>query len=417
MAVDIAKYPLLFVPGLPRVTDLVQRALKLVQPDTPEAGNLLARYGLLLNLGAGDYQSANEAFSEALVVARREGDELLEMRTLAASADADWYQLRSSDVLRKSMRAIELSRRLDDPYCEASVLFLATHELIATGDPGKAREHALEMMARAERLRDRGLLTLACLANVNACRLKGEWSSARDFSDRGLGLDPRHSWLLGVRAVMEYETGDWAQGEAYIARLVDVMRTTASGPTAEYAFPAMAIPMVGRITGGMDRFDIAEEAAQKVLSSPSCTPRMASFRFGFALIPLQRKDVTAARRLYSDLSELREDLAAGEPMIGAMPCGDRVRGLLAANIGQIEKGIVHFEDALAFCQKAGYRPEFGWTCFDYAETLLRHEKPDDRVRAISLLDEALAVSRDLGMRPLAERVAGLQEEVQSGMSQ
>ena len=50
MAVDIAKYPLLFVPGLPRVTDLVQRALKLVQPDTPEAGNLLARYGLLLNL-------------------------------------------------------------------------------------------------------------------------------------------------------------------------------------------------------------------------------------------------------------------------------------------------------------------------------------------------------------------------------
>ncbi|MFQ6028660.1 MAG: hypothetical protein ACE5Q6_14330 [Dehalococcoidia bacterium] len=45
-----------------------------------------------------------------------------------------------------------------------------------------------------------------------------------------------------------------------------------------------------------------------------------------------------------------------------------------------------------------------WSCCDYADTLLQRNKPGDRERAMSLLDEALALSTDLGMRPLMERV-------------
>ena len=59
---------------------------------------------------------------------------------------------------------------------------------------------------------------------------------------------------------------------------------------------------------------------------------------------------------------------------------------------------------LAFCRKAGYRPELAWTCCDYADTLLQRNEPDDREKATSLLDESLAISTELGMRPLMERV-------------
>ena len=38
----------------------------------------------------------------------------------------------------------------------------------------------------------------------------------------------------------------------------------------------------------------------------------------------------------------------------------------------------HFEDALAFCRKAGYRPELAWTCYDYADTLLQRNSLGDR---------------------------------------
>jgi hypothetical protein len=73
-------------------------------------------------------------------------------------------------------------------------------------------------------------------------------------------------------------------------------------------------------------------------------------------------------------------------------------------MGNLEQATVHFEDAMAFCRKGGYRPELAWTCCDCADTLLQRNQSGDREKAMSLLDESLAISSDLGMRPLMERV-------------
>ena len=79
------------------------------------------------------------------------------------------------------------------------------------------------------------------------------------------------------------------------------------------------------------------------------------------------------------------------------------------------------EHALAFCRRAGYRPELAWTCYDYANVLLHPSattqgerlESGDREKAISLLDEALGIARELGMGPLMERVIALQERAES----
>lgn len=39
-------------------------------------------------------------------------------------------------------------------------------------------------------------------------------------------------------------------------------------------------------------------------------------------------------------------------------------------MGEHDQAITHFEDALDFCRKAGYRPELAWTYHDYGEALL-----------------------------------------------
>lgn len=54
-----------------------------------------------------------------------------------------------------------------------------------------------------------------------------------------------------------------------------------------------------------------------------------------------------------------------------------------------------------------------WTCHDYGEALLERDGQGDRTKAITLLDEASAISTELGMRPLMARVAILQEQTQS----
>ncbi len=50
-----------------------------------------------------------------------------------------------------------------------------------------------------------------------------------------------------------------------------------------------------------------------------------------------------------------------------------------------------------------------WTCCDYADLLLERNNEADRAKAMSLLDESLAISSELGMRPLMERVLSRRE--------
>ncbi len=75
---------------------------------------------------------------------------------------------------------------------------------------------------------------------------------------------------------------------------------------------------------------------------------------------------------------------------------DRVLGLLSHVMGNLDQASIHFEDALAFCRKAGYRPELAWTCCDYADTLRERDAEGDRAKAMFLLDESLAISSELG---------------------
>ena len=57
------------------------------------------------------------------------------------------------------------------------------------------------------------------------------------------------------------------------------------GPTIEYAYPAMMIPMVAHISGMADKLDIAKTAAETVFSWPSVTPTITLYsRVGLAFL-------------------------------------------------------------------------------------------------------------------------------------
>ena len=101
--------------------------------------------------------------------------------------------------------------------------------------------------------------------------------------------------------------------------------------------------------------------------------------------------------------------------------GDRLLGLLAHASGNAEVAAAHFEAALVFCKKANYRPEWAWTCYDYACLLTEHARcgtagsmsTPHMDKATALLEEALAIARELVMGPLQERAATLHEQLLS----
>ena len=159
----------------------------------------------------------------------------------------------------------------------------------------------------------------------------------------------------------------------------------------------------------MDRFDLVEGAAQSIFASPLSVPNHTNaVRIGLALIAVQRQDLKAAGELYDALKAVAGTMAP-QTNHGPGLSVDRVLGLLSRTIGNLDLAAAHFEKAIAFCRKGGFRPELAWTCCDYAEMLLERNDDDDQTKARSLLDESLAISSELGMRPLMERVLSRRE--------
>jgi len=107
----------------------------------------------------------------------------------------------------------------------------------------------------------------------------------------------------------------------------------------------------------------------------------------------------ATERLQRRIEQLLDDAEAAVVGLDWIVVRDRAKVVLS-----LDRAAEHYEDSLAFCRKAGYRLELAWTCCDYADTLLQRGTLGDREKATPLMDESLAISSELGMRPLMERV-------------
>ena len=313
--------------------------------------------------------------------------------------------MRWEDSLAKSLEALNLMREADYPSYEIPGRFWASTSLIGVGELARAKEVAWESLAVAERLGHRTFSQVAFWTNEALARIEGNWAEARDLIERGLRLNPQEGAFLVARAHIEYEVGDLQQGQEYLDRLIALVRAGLlnTGGVLFLGPVALTIAVIARITGvtaqleeASDLFDGPHDAAQ-----PSALEAVYA-GLSLGMVAVAREDAGLAREQYARLLGTR--VAGFEIWAWASYLTvSHVLGLLSHTTGDLDKASEHFEDAVAFCRK-GYRPELAWTCCDYADTLLQRNQSGDREKAMSLLDESLAISSDLGMRPLMERV-------------
>jgi DNA-binding CsgD family transcriptional regulator len=412
-AVAVAEYPLPTAPlSRTGAALFILQALNLVPSDSPAAGRLLSSYGAELGRVENDHANAQDMFSKALTIARREQDSALEARILAESAIVDLYHLHLGEAVEKAKQALELAHSLDEPRAALFAHEVAARALARMGEAVPALQHASADLELAEKLRDRDRLVLALWLNATVYRQLGDWQRARSLIDRGLGSAPQDLTLLGDRALLEYEVGNFSQGQACLEQALEIIHPiVASRPSSQYSLPAQIIPRVARITGALDRLEVAATAAETMLSSPLANPLFALYaQASLGLLAVLQNDAAAAATQY-------EALQSRQLPMFSMICCDHLLGLLAQTMGRLNQAVGHFENAINFCNKGGYRPELAWTCYDYAEALLvgadLKPAPTGLDKAMSLLDEALSISQELGMRPLMERAVALQERVRS----
>ena len=262
------------------------------------------------------------------------------------------------------------------------------------------------MLVAAEKVRDRFWLASAIWSNEVVYRLKGDWAGARQFSDRGLFISPTDPRILSGRILCEYQVGDFDQGSVYLKQILEVMRSSKPWLTPGFGAACMAVPLVGRTTGMLENLQVPQMVVETILIESDATPYVTTWaRACLGLIGTLQGDIQMVEVQYDALG-----LLSGIMLPGGTVSGDHILALLSHMLGNPDKASGHFEDSLSFCRKAGYRPELAWTCCDYADTLLQRNEPGDREKAMSLLDESLAISSELGMRPLMERMLSRREK-------
>ena len=110
--------------------------------------------------------------------------------------------------------------------------------------------------------------------------LEGDWEAGREYSGRGLDLSPLSPHLLLLRVLLEHETGESAQGEIYLERLLDTIRRAGPDRFLTSVFASMAMAIIARITGVSGRLEIADAATRPLYQNspflllPPCRPKL-----------------------------------------------------------------------------------------------------------------------------------------------
>jgi tetratricopeptide (TPR) repeat protein len=410
-AVIVAEY-LIAAPGarIPGIAQLIARALTLVPPDSHEAGKLLSRYGGVLGAAEGDYEGAKRAMERAISIARREGDVLLEVQTLVVSANVSFQHLFFQESVDNTVRSIEMTTIGENNYIELASRYRVAAGLLRLGDLDAARPHTMALLEIARRRSTTRIFTrISSEAILSLSCLEGDWNKGRESSDQGLEVAPRNSILLLSRALLEYETGEPTQGAIYLDRLLEAMRREAIGDPQTVARTSMAVSAIARITGLPNRLEIAKTSAEQVLAERDVSEQavrpitILNARVALALLAVHNSSGSPAEKQYDYLLGQRGTII--ETMISV----DRLLALLSRTMANLDQSIAHFGEALAFCRRSGCRPELAWTCCDYADTLLERNGEGDGEKAVQLLDESLAISSELSMQPLMERVLSRRE--------
>ncbi|MFQ5874758.1 MAG: tetratricopeptide repeat protein [Dehalococcoidia bacterium] len=223
---------------------------------------------------------------------------------------------------------------------------------------------------------------------------------------RALERPAEHGPLRCLSAMVAFNSGDIEQG----AKDEEFLTTWGTGPALkayhEHLQFALTISLIQRMGGRAENLSLARKSAESVLSNPSLVPLWKADAVAALALLANKEEVELLRECYRTLLPGHTMLACG---LAGLTSGDRILGLVSQVLGDFNQATSHFEDALDLCRRAGYRPELAWTLHDYAQILLERNRPEDRQKATALLEEALQISRDLGMKPLMERVLSKRE--------
>jgi DNA-binding CsgD family transcriptional regulator len=389
-------------------------------------------------------------FLETALSALEEGDSPVKARILGGLARALVFAGSMERALRVDQQAVAMARWVDDVATLAATLCTRYFTRWRPEDATERLATATEVRDIAETVGDKDLAVEAYAWRLIGLMEHGDIQAvdAQLVAHTHLAAELRQPFNIYVgtsfqamRAICE---GHFAEGER-LAQEAFAIGQRLRGQDASGSF-GMQMFTLRRQQGRLQEF------APAVRYFVATSPAHAAWRPGLAVIyselGLEREARIEFERLAAhDFADLPQDamwlaclvyLAEVCAFLGdarraatlyrlLTPCAGRAivvgftgacygaasryLGLLATTMARWEEAQQHFEDALAMNAGMGARPWLAHTQQQYAVMLMARRQPGDREHTVHLLDEALMMSRALGMRALEARVVALQSRL------
>ncbi|MDP6823550.1 MAG: hypothetical protein QF554_09685 [Dehalococcoidia bacterium] len=401
-AAELATESFAFGP-LTGTEPLLRRALELVEPGSNLEGWLRARYGIAQMDDTSDFDAAELAHRRAIDVADATGDDRLKARATVHLSQLAHARADYDSCVATGREAVRLTRESDDSSGEARVGYFLADALLAVGLPDEARDVSLSTLDVSERIATGNWVTGAVRSLNQAAIAQGQFEL--DF--HGISSDIGE---LTSRIVKDLRVG--VDILTAPSRAVDTIndaldKAVAAGGPGAYGF-LNSTAKAGYLSYMTDDSSLAhrmiETRAHLLLHLHPHERNAFALNIGLAWAAVTISDHQTAGEM---LDRLTPYSGRVEPQTTCSV--DRVLGSIACLLGAETNAAAHYLSALEFLTNAGYRPELAWTSSDYAEMLLDRDESGDREKAIELQDEALAITQELGMQPLTERILARRE--------
>ena len=284
--------------------DVMDRALRLVPPDSLEAARVLSRRTLVAAVQGNDYVQAWQGFRRVLEITRREGDAFLEMWTLERASHIARLYLRWQEALDLALQAVRLAGSVSNPAAEITAHCHVACEMLRRGDLARARSHATQALQRSEHTRQRWDFPLwAC---VQVALAEGDLLAASRLLERSQRVDARSlDWVLpGLQAHIEAYVSGAEVSRPHLERFVGALVEREGQPhlIMPWALFFECIPPIARITGDFGPLTCVAKLARAELASREALPlEVLLSRIVLGMVAVQQGDAREAGTQYKEL--------------------------------------------------------------------------------------------------------------------
>lgn len=386
----------------PGITDegavelLEEALLGLGDGDSPQRVMLLA--GLVrAHAFVGNHAAGGAVREEAMAMARRLEDPLGLATVLVRS-----YWSRGDDSAEQTLEMLaearDLAEGLGDSELETEAMVWRVAALIAAGDLETAGRELAVVGEKAARLRQPFTLHVAEQYAATLALCAGRLAEAEAAAERS------HEWrrlLTGRRASGSrgIQMFGIRREQGRLAELAPVMRLLAVSEQPSGAWRPGLAAMLAELRMDDEARRELEQLRREGLDSLRPSLWVASLTYlADACAAVGDEDLAAL--VYPELAPL----AGGNVVIGhGVACygaADRYLGLLAATLGEHDRAVEHFEQALAINREMGATTWVAHTLYGYGRTLQMRGRREDAPRASALLSEAASLAEQIGLPSL-----------------